>query len=176
MSSLHAEVRDSHPALPERTPAVLSHHVVGRSIMNAGVECVGLAFTTDVGRRRVSSGVPQPSLPKGLWIAESQLCKQRRVRTIVTLASPLSNTSRTETRCLDCVESRSIQEETGCRTHQLEVIVYGEQRWATNTSMRQVLLSCARAGASLRLTGDTAGSDALLAAALSCSTEAYSLL
>ena len=61
-----------------------------------------------------------------------------------------------------------MQEETGCRTHQLEVIVFGEQRWATNASMQHVLLSCARAEACSRLTGDAAwgGSDALLAAAL----------
>ena len=124
--SLHAEVRDSHAALAAGTHAVMSHHVVGRSIMNAGVGHVGLAFTTDVGRRRVSSGVPQPSLPKGLWIAESQLCKQQRVRTIVTVVSPLRNTSQTETRCLNRVESRSMQEETDCRTHQLEVIVCGK--------------------------------------------------
>ena len=106
--SLHVEVRNSHVVLITWTLAVLSHHVVGRSIMNAGVGYVGLALTTDVGRRRVSSGIPQPSLPKGLWIAESQLCKQRRVRTIVTVVSPLRNTSQTETRCLNRVESRSL--------------------------------------------------------------------
>ena len=61
-----------------------------------------------------------------------------------------------------------MQEETGCRTHQLGVIVCGEQRWATNASMQHVLLSCARAEACSRLTGDAAGrrSDAHLAAAL----------
>ena len=85
-----------------------------------------------------------------------------------TAAEPLNSTSRTESRCLNRVESRSMQEETGCRAHQLEVIVCGEQRWATNASMQHVLLSCARAEASLRLTGDAAGrgSDAHLAAAL----------
>ena len=106
---LHAEVRDSHAALAAGTHAVLSHHVVGGSIMNAGVGCVGLAFTTDAGRHMMSSGVVQPSLLlKALWIAESQLCKQRRVRTIVTVVSPLRNTSQTETRCLNRVESRSL--------------------------------------------------------------------
>ena len=168
---LHAEVRDSHPALAAGTLAVLSHHVVGRSIMKAGVGYAELALTTDAGRRTVFSVVAQPSsLLEALWNSEGQRRKQRRVRIIITIASSLSSTSRTETRCLNCVKSKSMQEETGCRTHQLEVIFWGKQRWATNTSMRQVLLSSARAEASLRLTGDTAGSDALPAAALSRST------
>ena len=58
--SLHAEVRDSHAALAAGTHAVLSHHVVRGSIVNAGVGCVGLAFTTDAGRHMMSSGVAQP--------------------------------------------------------------------------------------------------------------------
>ena len=142
--------------------------------MNAGVGYVGLACTTDAGRRTVSSGVPQPpSLLKALWTTESQVCKRRPLKIIVTVASPLSNTSRTESRCLASVESSLTREETDCRTHQLEVIVCGEQRWATNASMQHVLLSCARAEACSRLTGDAAwgGSNALLAAVLVRSVE-----
>ena len=169
--SLHAEAHDSRAILPARTLAVLSHHVIGRSIMIAGIQYVEPAFVTDTGRRTVFSGVPQrSSLLKALWTAESQRCAQTRVEMVGTAAEPLNSTSRTESRCLNRVESRSMQEETSCRTHQLEVIFWDKQRWTTTTSMRQVLLSSARAEASLRLTGDTAGSDALPAAALSRST------
>ena len=104
--------------------------------MNAGVGCVELALTKDAGRRTVFSGVAQPSsLLEALWNSEGQRRKQRRVRIIITIASSLSSTSRMETRCLNCVKSRSMQEETGCRTHQLEVIVCGEQRRVMNASM-----------------------------------------
>ena len=69
-----------------------------------------------------------------------------------------------------------MQEETGCRTHQLEVIVCGEQRRVMNASMQHSLLSCARARA-CRLTGDAAGgrSNALLAATLVRSLESGSV-
>ena len=73
--SLHAEAHESRVVLPAGTLAVLSHHVVGRSITIAGVEYVEPAFVTDTGRRTVFSGVPQPSsLLKALWTAESQRC------------------------------------------------------------------------------------------------------
>ena len=57
MSSLHAEVRDSHVLLPEGTLAVISHHIVGGNILLPGVGYVEMAFAADADRRKVLSAV-----------------------------------------------------------------------------------------------------------------------
>ena len=57
MPSLHADAHDVRVVLPVGTLAVLSHHVVGGSILLPGVGYVEVAFAAGASRRAVLSAV-----------------------------------------------------------------------------------------------------------------------
>ena len=81
--SLHAEANDMNPVLSIRTLSVLSHHVVGGSILLPGVGYVEVAFAAGASRRAVLSAVAfvRPCvLPAPGWGAASERCTLRCMR------------------------------------------------------------------------------------------------
>ena len=81
--SLHAEANDMNPVLSIGTLAVLSHHVVGGSILLPGVGYVEVAFAAGASRRAVLSAVAfvRPCvLPAPGWGAVSERCTLRCMR------------------------------------------------------------------------------------------------
>ena len=80
--SLHAEARDVRVVLPVGTLAILSHHVVGGSILLPGVGYVEVAFAAVAGRRAVLTVVAfvRPCVLPGPRAAASERCTLRCMR------------------------------------------------------------------------------------------------
>ena len=80
--SLYAEAQDVRVVLPVETLAVLSHHVVGGSILLPGVGYVEMAFAAGASRRAVLSAVAvvRPCVLLGPRAAASERCMLRCMR------------------------------------------------------------------------------------------------
>ena len=85
--SLHAEAQEQRVVLPVGTLAVLSHHVVGGSILLPGVGYIETAFAAVAGRRAVLSAVAfvRPCVlpgrgPPQASVARCDACGERPTR------------------------------------------------------------------------------------------------